>query len=113
MNQRRSKKSLLKQAGDITRSEKSKLRVLSQTLRQEFQPQNPFEDFVFEKLLVDFGRLAKLYDYEKTRLFEQENGLRYALQDAEADRFIRYKNSIEKDIKDGYARLEALKNARF
>jgi len=113
MNGKRTKKSFLKQTGAITRSERSKLRALAESLRQEFEPQNPFEEFLFEKLLVDFGRLAKLYEFEKKRMFEQENGLKYALQDAEADRFLRYKNSIEKDIKDGYARLEVLKDARI
>lgn len=106
------KKSFLKQAGAITRSERSRLRALAESLRREFEPQNPFEEFVFEKLIVDFGRLAKLYEYEKTRMFEQENGFKYSLT-GESDRFLRYKNSVEKDIKDGYARLEALKDARI
>lgn len=96
----------------LSRSEKGRLRALAESIRHDFTPQNPLEEFLLEKLLVDFARLMKLYEFEKTRMFEQENGLRHVLQDAEADRFLRYKNSIEKDIKDGYARLESLKAVR-
>ena len=103
---------LLKKTSAVSRNERSKLRVLAEGLRQEFAPQNPYEDFLFEKLIVDIGRLSKLYEFEKARVFDQENGLRHILQDAESDRFLRYKNSIEQDIKAGYSRLEELKNCR-
>ena len=97
----------------LTRAEKNRLRALAESLRREFEPQNPFEEFIFEKLLVDFGRLTKLYEFEKKLILEEEHGIGSYIVEGYIDRFIRYKNSIEKDIKDGYARLEALKDARF
>lgn len=113
MQEKKSPKGFLKKAGAVSRSERSKLRALAEGLRQEFEPQNPYEEFIFEKLLVDIGRLSRLYMFEKSRIFEEERGIGSYIVEGYIDRFIRYKNSIEKDIKDGYARLEALKDARI
>lgn len=109
----KSKRGFLKKALVVTRSEKLKLRALAESLRNEFGPQNPYEEFLFEKLIVDFARLAKLYEFEKKRMFDSEQCLNNALLNSESDRFIRYKNSIENDIKDGYARLQELSAARM
>jgi hypothetical protein len=106
------RKGILRKVTDLSRGERSKLRALAESLKNEFEPQNPYEEFVFEKLIVDFGRLTKLYEFEKKRVFDQEHGLGNYIAESYADRFIRYKNSIEKDIKDGYARLEELKKYR-
>ena len=111
-------KSILKQAVVVSRSERLRLRALADSLHREFVPQNPFEQFIFEKLIADGCRLAKIYEYEQKQIFagrgdDDESRLRYVLQDSEADRFLRYKNSIEKDIRDGYARLKELKNDRI
>lgn len=112
MSGMKQRKGILKKVTDLNRGERSKLRALAESLRKEFEPQNPYEEFVFEKLIVDFGRLAKLYEYEKKTVFDEERGVGHEINNGYSDRFIRYKNSIENDIKDGYGRLEELKSYR-
>ena len=104
-------KTILKSVPVVSRSERSKIRALAESLRQEFQPQNPFEQFLYEKLIIDISRLSKLYKYEQTSILNDKN-LVSQFDYGRAERFIRYKKSIEQDIKDGYTRLEALKDAR-
>ena len=110
--ERKGKKTLLlRKAYVITRSDRSKLRTMAESLWQKFEPRNPYEEFILEKLIVDLGRLAKLYEYEKKQFDASE--LESDLANGYTTPFIRYKNSIEKDIYSGYARLEAIKRARF
>jgi len=80
----------------VTRNERLKLRALAESIRHEFQPQNPFEEFIFEKLIVDFCRLAKLYEFEKERMFDEEDGLIKALSDSESDRFFGIKTASKR-----------------
>ena len=102
---------LLKKAYVITRSDRSKLRAMAESLWQKFEPRNPYEEFLLEKLIVDLGRLAKLYEYEKKQF--DANELESDLANGYTTPFIRYKNSIEKDIYSGYSRLETIKRTRF
>ncbi len=104
------KKGLLKNACVVTRTDRVKLRTLAVSLREELKPQGVREEFVFEKLILDISRLGKLYAYETKHLLD-ENRLHNI--DDRMDRFLRFKKAVQKDISDGYKRLEDLKEARF
>jgi len=107
------KKGFLKRALAVSRSSRTQLLALAEDLRRELDPQGAFAEFLFEKLMIDLCRLCKIYDYEQRNVYGENCDLKnhFGVYGS-SDRFMRYKNSIEKDIFDGRSRLKDLKNDR-
>ena len=105
------RRGLLKQTLVVERSEKRKLQALALGLREEFDPQTPFEQFLMDKLVVDVFRLSQLYAFEQKSILAN-NKLSDSFEYGTTDKFIRYKNSIETNIQNTYQRLKVLTSAR-
>ncbi len=110
-NEVKQRRGLLKKILPVQRSEKRKLQTLALGLREEFNPQTPFEEFLVDKLVVDVCRLSKLYAFEQKSILAKNN-LSDNFEYGTTDKFIRYKNNIENDIQNTYKRLKMLKQTR-
>lgn len=115
-----SRKRILKAPLVMTRAQGRNLGNLIERLRGELSPSGALEEFMLEKLAIDIARLAKMYEYDKEIMqgcYEGHAGslhpkLESQIVNGYTDPFLRYKASIEKDIKEGYSSLRALKKDR-
>jgi hypothetical protein len=78
-------------------------------LREEFKPQGFYEDFLVNKLGVDYWRLKKALIYERDHIYQNDQAGEDPSNN-KVSQFVNYVKSIEKSIEDGKKALKEAKN---